>query len=328
MEWSSALRADETATINRLLGHLMPQRLNYQRQAVDVRASGLGSEPLEAVRLRPLMDLTAGANDVVIGLIDGPVALSHPDLAESHFRPIGIRPALCAVDTVACAHGTFVAGILGARRTSMAPSVCPECTILVRPIFTPSTANRAPWSTADELGRAIFDCVDHGATLLNISAALRPGDTEEERFLREALDYSSRRDVLVVVAAGDQRKVGRAELTTHPGVIPVVAFSRTGRPLVDSNLSRSIGLHGVGAPGEAITSLGVDGATVTLSGSSAAVPFVTGAAALLTSLMPSARAAQVAAALRRSVRSRRGRVWPPQIDTWRAYEILRSATHG
>jgi hypothetical protein len=36
------------------------------------------------VRLRALRDRTGGSPDVVVGLIDGPVAVDHPDLANEY----------------------------------------------------------------------------------------------------------------------------------------------------------------------------------------------------------------------------------------------------
>src|SRR5262245_58126344 len=37
--------------------------------------------PLDLVRLGPLMERTAGRPEIKVGLIDGPVALTHPDFA-------------------------------------------------------------------------------------------------------------------------------------------------------------------------------------------------------------------------------------------------------
>jgi len=44
--------------------------------------------PLELIRLTPLTDRTSGRPDVIIGLIDGPVAINHPELASQHIREI------------------------------------------------------------------------------------------------------------------------------------------------------------------------------------------------------------------------------------------------
>jgi hypothetical protein len=92
---------------------------------------------LELVKLLPLMERTAGRTEVTVGLIDGPVAIGHADLENENIRELPeVDGGSCAVpSSAACKHGTFVAGILLAKRGSAAPAICPGCTLLVRPIF-------------------------------------------------------------------------------------------------------------------------------------------------------------------------------------------------
>lgn len=280
-------------------------------------------DPLELVRMPGLMELTHGRADVVVGLLDGPVALEHPDLMTGT-RTLSRSPGACrGSESEACRHGTFVAGILAARRGSRAPAIAPGCTLLVRPIFaeTGPTAE-LPSATPGELAEAIVDCVDAGASLLNLSAALSEGSIGAERELDEALGYAAQRGVLVVAAAGNQGTVGGSVITHHPWTIPVVAYDRAGRPLAHSNLGRSMGSRGVGAPGEGVVSLAPDGEPVTSGGTSVAAPFVTGAAALLWSAIPGAAGVEVRHALLSSRVGRRRTVTPPLLDAWRAYEML------
>jgi hypothetical protein len=83
------------------------------------------------------MERSQGRPDFTVALIDGRVTLSHPDLAGATIREIpGKRKAVCTrAETIACLHGTLVAGILCARRGSVAPAICPGCTPLVRSDF-------------------------------------------------------------------------------------------------------------------------------------------------------------------------------------------------
>jgi hypothetical protein len=86
------------------------------------------ADPPAAVGLRPLMELTSGRRETMVALIEGPVAIDHPELASENIREVsGGLPAKCArSDTIACTHGTFVGGILHARRGSRAPAICPR----------------------------------------------------------------------------------------------------------------------------------------------------------------------------------------------------------
>jgi hypothetical protein len=70
---------------------------------------------LDATGLRALTERTAGRPEIAVALLDGPVALDHPDLAEARLHPLGAAPAGCPTGGPACAHGTFVAGVLCAR---------------------------------------------------------------------------------------------------------------------------------------------------------------------------------------------------------------------
>src|SRR5262249_40415908 len=145
----------------------------------------------------------------------------------------------------------------------------------------------------EKLAAAIIDSIRTGAQVLNLSLALVHSTAKGLRELVEALDYALKRGVIIVVAAGNQGIVGSSPITRHPWVIPVVAYNLQGRPMAQSNLGSSIGKHGLGAPGDDVTSLGVDGNSLTLGGTSVAVPFVTGAIALLWSAFPTATATEV-----------------------------------
>lgn len=310
-----------------------PAHVAFARQRRQFMASGVFSQtalrsksPLDLVNLTPLMELTRGRAEMMIALIDGPVATSHPDLSASNIREIPGRLASACDQTrsFACMHGTFVAGILIAKRGSPAPAICPDSTLLVRPIFAETSSTDAPMpsATPEELASAIVDCVDAGARIINLSAALLQPDAKGERRLEEALDYSARRGVIVVAAAGNQGTVGSSAITRHSWVIPVIACNSLGRPLSYSNLGNSIGRRGLSAPGENITSLVANGKQLTFGGTSAAAPFVTGAIALVWSVFPQATAAQVRFSITRSRVIGPATVVPPLLNAWSAYQAL------
>src|SRR6266496_2265118 len=80
--------------------------------------------PLQLVKLTALMERTSGTPEVKIGLIDGPVVTQHADLAGDYLSEIpGNNGATCRQPhSTSCLHGTFVAGILSAKRSSPAPA--------------------------------------------------------------------------------------------------------------------------------------------------------------------------------------------------------------
>lgn len=285
--------------------------------------------PLDLVNLTPLMERTRGRAEIRLGLIDGPVAASHPDLAEQNIREVAGKIAgTCSMaSSVACMHGTFIAGMLSAKRGSLAPAICPECTLLVRPIFaeTPSVNGDMPSATPEELASAIIDTIDAGAQLINLSASVARPSTNGERKLHEALDYAVKYNVIVVVAAGNQGTVGSSIITRHPWTIPVASCDLNGRVMALSNLGSSIGRNGLTAPGDNIISLGTNGKPQISWGTSAAVPFVVGAIALLWSEFPGASAAQIKLAITQNAARGRRAIAPPLLDAWAAYSAIKSA---
>ena len=96
------------------------------------------------------MSLTSGRSEIVVGMVDGPVAADHPDLAQTNIQELpGKTGAACAqTSSAACVHGTFVAGILSAKRGSAAPAICPDCTLLVNPVFSETATGSAGRSQA------------------------------------------------------------------------------------------------------------------------------------------------------------------------------------
>ena len=141
------------------------------------------------------MARTSGRPEIAIGLIDGPVAFDHPDLTADNIREVpGKLPAACIdAGNAACTHGTFIAGILLARRASVAPAICPGCSLLVRTIFAEAPANgeQMPSASAGELADAIIDVIDAGARVINLSVALQGPSPGGGNSLQQALDFRS-----------------------------------------------------------------------------------------------------------------------------------------
>lgn len=274
------------------------------------------------------MDRTNGRPEIRVGLIDGPVFLTHPDLAHQNIQevPGKLRGTCSRAQSAACLHGTFVAGMLCARRGSAAPAICPNCTLLVRPIFSETIPANGdvPSATPEELAEAIVDCVNAGARVLNLSAALAQPSGKGVRDLEQALDCAASRGLILVAAAGNQGTLGSSAITRHPAVIPVAACDLQGRALSESNLGSSIGRRGLMAPGVSITSLGTNGKVQTSGGTSAAAPFVTGTLALLWSEFPGADPNRIKLAVTRAQSARQRAIVPPLLDAWAAYQTMNS----
>ncbi len=271
------------------------------------------------------MTIEAGRPEVVVGLLDGPV-VPLPALADSRVLSLEPASATGSVPLVgpASRHGTFVAAILAADRFSAAPGICPGCTLAVRPVFgdDPAAVGTGPAASARELADAIDDALEAGARLISVSAALTTRLGREPE-LELALDRAARQDAIVIAAAGNDGTVATTPLTRHPAVIPVAALDAAGRPERETNLGRSLGARGVGAPSR-VSSFSADGRVVTQAGTSVAVALVTGACALLWSRAPHRSAGALRAAIAGG--SRRSSIVPPLLDAWSAHTRLTSTS--
>ena len=287
--------------------------------------------PLDVVSLSPLMERTAGRAEVAVGLIDGPVAADHADLATENIRSLPSRrpgrrsgrparharmepmsPASCQRDVVP-------------QRRRSAPAARCWC----GPSFSSGSGKRRYTQREPRRpGRRHRRLRRRGRSDSELERRARNAFSEQGAELEQALDHAAARGALVVAAAGNQGAVGGSAITRHPWVIPVAACDAAGRPMAASNLGSSIARRGLMAPGDAVTSLGTNGQTVTSGGTSAAAPFVTGAIALLWSMFPEASAAEVKSAVTRAD-LRRATVVPPLLDAWAAYQLMQNQrAHG
>src|SRR5215204_853043 len=141
------------------------------------------TDPLSQTRLHPLMGISSGSPHVSIGLIDGPIDFSHPALQGSKIRTVKASQfSECKnAGSIACVHGTFTAGILCAKRGLSAPAICPDCEIILNPIFREGINDNnkinndnilLPGATSEELANAIIETIDAGAKIINLSLGL------------------------------------------------------------------------------------------------------------------------------------------------------------
>jgi subtilisin family serine protease len=283
-------------------------------------------DALELVKLSTLMERSSGCAEIVVGLIDGPVALDHPDFDDADIRvtPRELRSSCTRNNSAACLHGTFVAGILSARRQCATPGICPKCSLLVRPIFpeTVTATGNLPSATPEDLAVAIIETIRGGARIINLSAELAEPSVNAARMLEEAINYAAARSVIVVAAAGNQATLGSSVVTRHPWTIPVAGCDLRGQPIQESNFGHSIGRRGLTAPAVNVTSLGTEGNTRITGGTSVAAPFVTGTIALLYSVFPSAGAADVKTALKGARGARQHTIVQPVLDAAEAYRAM------
>ncbi|HSF51175.1 MAG TPA: S8 family serine peptidase [Nitrososphaeraceae archaeon] len=292
-------------------------------------------DPLDLINLRQLMDRTSGHNDIKIGVIDGPVDFNHSQLKNAKIKTISDSQFIqCKNSTsVACMHKTFIAGILSGLRNSTSLAICPQCPILLRPIFKDGSSLSVsdnyndinlPISTPQELAKAIIETIDAGAKIINLSIGISLSSLVTYPELQQAYDYALRNHVIIIAASGNQGSLGYAPTLYHPWVIPVASCDEYGKISAISNLGSLMARRGIMAPGTKIRSIVPNNKFSYMSGTSFVAPFVTGTIALLWSVFRYATSTDIITSIINADPNSKNRrsLIPPLVDAEVAFKKL------
>jgi subtilisin family serine protease len=170
-------------------------------------------------------------------------------------------------------HGTAVASLIAGNDPG-APGIAPATSLLSYPI-----TNADGYSDSFTMAQAIFDAVDSGAQIINISL----GSQGDSPLVREAVQTAIRNDVIIVAAAGNEGVQSVSYPAAYPGVIGVGAIDATGQVVYFSNTGEGIN---IAAPGVGVLSAWNGDSAIQFSGTSASTPLVTGALAAIYSQNP------------------------------------------
>jgi cyanobactin maturation PatA/PatG family protease len=234
--------------------------------------------------MRHMWSETLGDPGICIAILDGPADTSHPSLVGAritHLETVTARECGCAAATQ---HGTHVASVILGEHSGPVKGVAPRCRALLAPIFrSDSKGSLAPCSQLD-LARAIQQCVEHGAHVINISGGQLEPSGEAYPLLADTIRFCSRNNVLIVAATGNDGCNCLHVPGASPSVLAVGAMNAKGEPLEFSNWGEKYSAHGVLAPGSNILGARSGGGTAVGSGTSYSTAIVSGVAALLLSL--------------------------------------------
>jgi hypothetical protein len=253
---------------------------------------------------------TTGSKNVIVAVIDTGIDETHEDLQTINFvqgfnvltRQL-ISPGTNSDDG---GHGTLITGVLGATPNNGVGIVGTNWQISIMPIKVLDAAGKGEASAVSE---AIVWAADHGADVINLS--LSGIGFGHDTTLSNAISYAFKKDAVIVAAAGNDIAASGDNLDAVP-VYPICDDNNAnmiiGVAATDHNdLKASFSGYGkncidVSAPGKRILSTinhdpltknSAPNSYAYASGTSLAVPFVSGQAALLKALYPSATNTQI-----------------------------------
>ena len=170
-------------------------------------------------------------------------------------------------------HGTFVAGIIGARLNNRSiVGVAPECNLYIAKV---TEGRNAP---VEYVARALEWCIEKKVDLINLSLENGRYVCKIHQLIKDfTYGYSNGKPGFVICSGGNKNKI------TYPA-----KYSETlAVAKIDRGLTSSSGASGpeidFAAPGIRVSSLNELGREETRSGSSFAAPFITGIVALILS---------------------------------------------
>ena len=283
---------------------IIPDDNFYQAQQWNLRLIGLPEAWV----------FTTGSADP-IAVIDTGVDLDHPDLAAKIWINAGEIPANGqdddgngyvddvhgwdfvhgdAVPQDDNSHGSHVAGIVAAHTDNAIGIAGVAWQSSIMPLKALNSHGDGTWA---DVAEAIIYAADNGAHILNLSL----GGEESSQTIEDAVSYAHSQGCLLMAAAGNNEfQPAPVEYPAAlPGVLAVAATMEDDTPWSYSNRGPEID---VAAPGVDIFSANRSGSYYLNSGTSMAVPHVSGLAALIWSLQPTLTADQVAHAITSTAR--------------------------
>lgn len=218
-------------------------------------------------------DVTHGANDVDIAIIDTGIDGNHPDLGSKVVASVNCIidsscPSVSAVDENG--HGSHVAGIASAVTNNSVgvAGTSWEGRLISVKVLDDEGSGYYSW-----VANGIYWATDNGAEVINLSLGGRSSSTT----LKNAINYAWDNGVVVVAAAGNNGSKRSFYPASYRKVIAVAATDKNDQKAYFSNYGRWVD---VAAPGVSILST-YKGNYSYSSGTSMAAPYVSGLAALL-----------------------------------------------
>lgn len=205
-----------------------------------------------------------------VAVIDTGISGHHPALQRNYKGGINILSPYFAPEDYN-GHGTHVAGIIAGRSMeSGVVGVAPRASVYAVKAF-----NRQGSANLSDLLTAINWCIANRMHVVNMSFGME----KVSEALRKAIQIAHQNGVVMVAATGNQGKQMRIDYPAcYPETIGVGSISANGRLSKFTNVGKGIDIL---APGEKILSSWLTGSTREMSGTSMAVPHVSGTIALL-----------------------------------------------
>lgn len=222
--------------------------------------------------IRQLQELGDYGRNIIIGVIDGLCDVQHPLINQ--------------VDVIGCTandkqtstgHGTAVCGAISGTDLGFAP----QARLLNYPVFEEDALGQIKGCSERVLAKAIMATAQHGVDLINISGASLSVSGRPEEPLKQAIQYCTRNNILVIAATGNEGQPSETLPASMDEVLAVGACDPLGQPASFNNHGKKLLAKTLLASGVDIPVAWPNQSLSVLSGSSFATPVVTALTALI-----------------------------------------------
>lgn len=204
-----------------------------------------------------------------VAVIDTGIYSNHPAIRNNYRGGVNIlSPYFSPLDYNG--HGTHVAGIIAGRASEFGiVGVAPRTYLYAVKAF-----NRRGSANLSDLLSAINWCIENKMQVVNMSF----GMDKMSESLRQAIQIAHRKGIVMVAASGNRALTHIDYPARYPETIAVTSISKNGKISPFSNMGKGVD---IAAPGDKIPSAWLNNGKREMSGTSMAVPHVTGTVALL-----------------------------------------------
>ena len=269
---------------------------------------------LDAIGAKLAWDITTGKKEVIVAIIDDGFDLNHKDLQNNIVKPYNVITKSSNVFGRAntLVHGTHVSGLaIGKADNNFGiVGIAPGCSFM--PI---QISDGGELMSSTDVIDAVLYAIKNGADVINMSLGMpippffkgrpdsfmenwaRTKNKDVEAFWAEVFAFADKENVTIVLAAGNGTEdehiavmIGYDPMNRSKSVINVSAIDQNNGMASFSNYGK---LSHVSAPGVNVYSSVPGNKFEAMAGTSMAAPIVTGAIALLKSIKPDLKNAQI-----------------------------------
>ena len=246
---------------------------------------------LNEINVQKVWNLTKNKETPIIAIVDTGVNADHLDLKDNILSGYNVIDGTSNVKDE-CGHGTHIAGIAAALTNNGTGIAGVSGNTKILPIKV-LDENGDGYSL--DIATGIKWAADSGARIINLSL----GGVNYDNYLREAVEYASKKGCIIIAAAGNSGSRKPTYPAAFKDVVAVTAVDNNNNLCKFSNFGKYID---IAAPGLDIYSTSKDGGYEYRSGTSMACGFVSGTVALVWGEAPDKSAQEIKEIIKKSAR--------------------------